>query len=158
MKRILLFSDSHGNRGAVAKIFERIDEFDKIVFAGDGDMDIEDYFYSYPDKIIAVKGNCDFGSVLPEQAEFSIGGINIFVAHGHRYGAKYGCESLLAEAMARGAQAVLYGHTHRPKIDCKYGITLVNAGALSDRNSNLSSFAEIEIIEGNIFAQIVKML
>ncbi len=48
MKRILLFSDSHGNRGAVAKIFERIDEFDKIVFAGDGDMDIEDYFYSYP--------------------------------------------------------------------------------------------------------------
>jgi len=157
MKKVLFFSDSHGNKSAVAKLFERHAEFDKIIFAGYGKADIEDYLYAFPDKVVAVRGNCDIGGSLPEQAVLTVGGVKLLVTHGHRYGAKYGTDALLFEAMKHEAQAVLYGHTHRAKIHCEYGITLVNAGTLSERNGNVQSFVEIEITKGNIFARIVKM-
>lgn len=156
-KRILLFSDSHGNKSAVDKIFKRINNFDKIIFAGDGATDVEEYSYLFPEKFAGVVGNCDIMPIFPEQAVLNVGGAKILVIHGHRHNARYGLDSMLSDALKIDADAVFYGHTHRPKIDYKNGIVFMNGGALSNRQGNLSSYIEIEIASGNIFGKIVKI-
>ena len=42
-----------------------------------------------------------------------------FATHGHYYGVSMGEERLKAEARGRGADIVMYGHTHRAVADCR---------------------------------------
>lgn len=37
-----------------------------------------------------------------------------FITHGHNYGVSLGLEGIYAEALSRGVDIVLFGHTHRP--------------------------------------------
>ena len=42
-----------------------------------------------------------------------------------------GTERLKEEAMLRGIDIVMYGHTHRPEIDMEDQVTVLNPGSLS---------------------------
>ena len=53
------------------------------------------------------------------------------ITHGHRYYIGMGNEMLKKEAVAQGADIVMYGHTHRPEIEIKDDITILNPGSLS---------------------------
>ena len=60
-----------------------------------------------------------------------IGRYHVLLTHGHYYYASMGPEQLFEEAEARGFDIVMYGHIHRPVLEQKGEITVLNPGSLS---------------------------
>ena len=113
---ILVISDSHGRQNKIEEVIARqIKKPDAVIFLGDGFRDI-----TYADvgdvPIYSVRGNCDaglfFGSDVPEERSFTLGGKKFFITHGHRYGVKSTLTPLISHAAGIGADVLLYGHTH----------------------------------------------
>jgi predicted phosphodiesterase len=67
---------------------------------------------------LCVKGNCDLcvSAVYPypEELLICISEYTVIMVHGHLNGVKSGLEKLLVYADKRGANVVLFGHTHTP--------------------------------------------
>ena len=82
-----------------------------------------------PAQIIA--GNNDFFSSLPREREFNIGKYRVWLTHGHNYYVSMGDTLLKEEAILRGVDIVMFGHTHRPVIEIGKTLTAVNPGSLS---------------------------
>ena len=78
-------------------------------------------------------GNCDRYRCDPCQPESlleNIGGVKLFLTHGHRHKVKLSLWPLLRDASRSGAAAVLYGHTH--VADCHQeedGLWVLNPGS-----------------------------
>lgn len=146
MKKILVFSDSHGNSKNIQQVLENINKYDKVIFCGDGISDLNWYRNYYINKIEAVKGNCDnFFAPSPTELDISVEGVNIFITHGHLYGVKSNLDKLSNKATLMGSNLVLYGHTHKQAITEKDGITYLNPGSLGEYSK--PEYAEIEISE-----------
>ena len=116
----LVFSDSHGRGHNIEEVIGRqISAPDAIIFLGDGLRDL-DGCDTGSAELHCVRGNCDtFAPFYDSEEElFILGGVKIFIAHGHRYSVKSGY-SVIAEAAARrGADIVMFGHTHAPLSLC----------------------------------------
>jgi putative phosphoesterase len=123
--KLILISDSHGNKTGIDKIFNTL-EFDYLFFMGDGLADIGNY--SYLDNVYTVCGNCDFFFNEVVDREVEVGGLKIFMTHGHKYGVKLGLSKLVAKAKEVGAQIVFYGHTHIQKVEKIDNIYFINPG------------------------------
>lgn len=110
---LLIISDSHGRRDRVAAAVNKTNP-DTVLFLGDGLADLDAVPEGVP--VRAVRGNCDLfrAADTPESALVEIGGYRLFLTHGHREGVKYGLDAAIATALSKGADALLYGHTHRP--------------------------------------------
>lgn len=148
MKRILVFSDSHGNKENVSELLSEINNYNKVIFLGDGLSDLNWYRNYFINKIDVVKGNGDlFMSTAPTELDFTVEGVNIIATHGHLYGVKGGLEKIENKATLLNSHLVLYGHTHKQKISESNGITFLNPGSLSDYFN--PKYAEIEIEEKN---------
>ena len=112
---VLVFSDSHG-----AKNFMRacIDQFfpDAILHLGDYYGDGKKLREEYPDiSFYQVPGNCDEyrdTEDCPLVRVVILGGVKMFMTHGHLHGVKQTEYSLIRDAQASGADLALYGHTH----------------------------------------------
>ena len=84
-------------------------------------------------RVHQVPGNCDRFRCAPDQPQFlcyDVGGVRMYMTHGHLHGVKSSRGRLIAEARAMGARAVLYGHTH--VADCHQeedGMWVLNPGA-----------------------------
>lgn len=78
-----------------------------------------------------VLGNNDFFSCLPRELMLDIGSYRVWVVHGHNYYVSMGNENIRREAAARGADIVMYGHTHKPAVDREGDVIAVNPGSLS---------------------------
>ena len=110
--KILLFSDSHG-----------------IVHLGDGWRDAEALHRLYPRiPLEQVPGNCDLGRFEERERVVFFGDCRVLLCHGHTLGVKSSLLRASYEARERGAQALLYGHTHIPHIDYHDGLWLVSIG------------------------------
>ncbi len=114
---ILVLSDSHSRREMIEEAVGRqIKKPDAIIFLGDGLRDIISAdIGDIP--IYSVAGNCDAGSVFfdsstPIEQNLLIGEKRIFFTHGHKYGVKSTLSPLLSEGVKRGADIILFGHTH----------------------------------------------
>ncbi len=116
---LLILSDSHGSmrnlREAVGRQLRRPEW---ILFLGDGLRDISDPALEIS-QILAVRGNCDlfWGDSAPADRLLPLGEHLAFLTHGDRYRVKYGLEELKLAAAERGADLVLYGHTHTPALE-----------------------------------------
>ncbi len=131
MKKLVILSDTHGNRKGVDKLASIFAENDYIIHLGDGAGDMREAGRLYPDKLYRCAGNCDFFSPLPEDGILEVERLRIFYCHGHRYGVKRDLNALAQAAKSRGCDIALYGHTHVANI-CKIeGVTLINPGTLS---------------------------
>ncbi len=118
---LLILSDSHGRPDAIAEAVRRTRPAG-ILFAGDGLRDLCRAELDCP--LWAVRGNCDWmsspmiigGSLCdpPEEELLFWEGLSILLCHGHRYGVKSGMTIAAAHAAARGADVLVFGHTHRP--------------------------------------------
>lgn len=131
--KVLVLSDSHSSlrfmRASIQKIMP-----DAVVHLGDyfddGQAMAEEFA---PIPFLLVPGNCDRYRCVDFQQDvriLTVGGVKLFMTHGHRYGVKSGTERLLTAARAAGAGAVLYGHTHMP--DCRRepdGLWVLNPGS-----------------------------
>ena len=113
----LIFSDSHGNPEKMEQAYRRQPlKPDVVFFLGDGLRDLGELSFFSMSKVIAVRGNCDWyslGEDTPTEETVMFGGLKIFATHGHRYQAKCGEDALIYAAQERGADIVLFGHTHR---------------------------------------------
>lgn len=129
--KVLIFSDSHKNFGAMTKAMEREAPVDWIIHAGDVHRDVEDLEIMYPRIPIAyVVGNNDyFVHDVPTDRFFELGGVKIFLTHGHNYGVKYSYAKLLQKATELGADVGVFGHTHKAHCEKIGNVTLFNPGA-----------------------------
>ena len=73
--------------------------------------------------------------------------------HGDACGVKSGTGMLEKRAKEAGADAVLFGHTHRATVTDLSGILAVNPGTLM-RTAQQKSFAILEITPAGIAAQL----
>lgn len=148
MKKILVFSDSHGEMENVSMLLSKINEYDKVIFLGDGLSDLNWYRNYYINKIDVVKGNGDlFLALAPNELDFTVEGVNIFATHGHLYGVKSDLEKLKTKAKLLSSNIVLYGHTHRQRLNEIDGISFLNPGSLCRQYA--PEYAEIVIDEKN---------
>ena len=83
-KKILIFSDTHGDINRCLDIIEKADSVSAIFHAGDYTGDAEDLESIYPNiPIYYVKGNNDYFSKAPSHMLVTIDGVKIFITHGH---------------------------------------------------------------------------
>ena len=112
---LLVLSDSHGRRDNLEKAISLAGKPTAILFLGDGLRDIDSVFSEAP--IYSVRGNCDFfGASLfdePDERILTFGEYNVLMTHGHTHSVKASPEHAMAYAALKGADILLYGHTHQ---------------------------------------------
>ena len=129
--RVLIISDTHGRRANLEEVLEREESLDMLIHLGDVEDD-DDYIEAvvdYPPHIIA--GNNDYFSFLSKEKEIKIGKYKVWITHGHNYYVSMDTKRLRQEAVARGVDIVMFGHTHKPYIDVGGDLMVINPGSLS---------------------------
>ena len=115
--KILVLSDSHAALSFMRMCIEKVAP-DHVIHLGDhyddGQAMAEQFSHI---RFHQVPGNCDryrCDPGLPEVMCYDIGGVRIFMTHGHRHAVKTGDAGLVAAARTMDAAVALYGHTHCP--------------------------------------------
>ncbi len=130
--KIIVISDTHGNINHAIEAIEK-EKPDYCIHLGDMKADCEDLEAIFPrQKFIFVKGNNDFwlrDSSYPDERFFSLEGKNFFVCHGHKYNVKYSLAPLKSKGREKGADIILYGHTHSKHMENDGGVLVMNPGA-----------------------------
>ena len=159
LMKILVMSDAHGDAAAMTKVLDRCDgHVDMCVFLGDG-VDAAEYSLSLFPLLarVIVCGNCDSArltpsSAFPDEALFEADGVNFLCMHGHRHGVKGGISRAAEYAAKKGAQVLLYGHTHRKcdeTVDTPLGaVRAINPGSIGRGGER--TFALVETVGGKI--------
>lgn len=162
---VLILSDTHRSRDRLKKVLELHRDADAIIHLGDGygdfsELDVGDV------PLYRVRGNCDeecdiFGA-LPDECVAEIGGVRIMMIHGHRHGVKFGPAKAASDAVARGADILLYGHTHIPRQvylaagervgvhELKKPLWIFNPGSLGSPREGRPSFGVLTVRDGQI--------
>lgn len=127
-----------------------------LFFCGDGLSDLSALEEAFPRLVIAsVRGNCDGFSLAcdaPSERLVELLGVKILLMHGHTHGVKDGdTQRLYRYAAARGADILMFGHTHLPfeqsdEIDGKR-IYLFNPGSIGKRELFGYSYGVLTIKE-----------
>lgn len=159
VKQILVVSDSHGSADVLKSLCCRYPQITTVLHAGDGSSDVEALMRDNPLlSVFAVRGNCDYdGDFLPDEELFTVDGVKIFLTHGHRFGVKYDYGTIMWEAKNRGADIVVFGHTHRSECEQRDGIWMLNPGSLSRSFLSRGSYAIIEINDGRAFCSLMEV-
>ena len=120
--KCLVFSDSHGEYQYIKKALSLHPDAEVVFFLGDG-LSVIDEIAKGEDKRmwVCVRGNCDFCSIflnndVAVSEEITLMGKKIFLTHGHMYSVKSGLDLISSAAEFRGADIVLFGHTHKPHL------------------------------------------
>lgn len=129
--RVLVVSDTHRHNNNYLKVLERVRPIDMVVHCGDAEGSEFLISESVGCPVEIVSGNNDFFSNLPREREFMIGDYRVWLTHGHNYYVSMSNETLKEEAVARGVDIVMYGHTHKPVVDIESEIIAVNPGSLT---------------------------
>lgn len=162
--KFLVISDIHGRDDLVRRAVLTHSDRDGIIFLGDGANDIDVGALTFGGRLFCgVRGNCDPTYVRAQNYDFdtelllNMGEYNVIMMHGHLHGVKLGEERAVAYAAARGADILLYGHTHVPTESyysegkeiggtvLKKPVWVMNPGALC-----LGSYGLLQIKGGNI--------
>lgn len=129
--KVLIVSDTHRKNENYLKVLEKTAPLDMVVHCGD----IEGSEYLIAESagcpVQMVVGNNDFFSQLPREKEFYIGKYKVWLTHGHHYYVYMNNEIIKEEARMRGADIVMYGHTHKPVVDVGADVIAINPGSLT---------------------------
>lgn len=131
--KILVLSDSHSTLSFMRRCIEAVQP-NAIIHLGDHYDDGEAMKEEFPGiPFYQVPGNCDRYRCPPGIPEIlipRIGGVDLYLTHGHKHSVKSYLGALLRDARKAKAAAVLYGHTHVP--DChreEDGLWVLNPGS-----------------------------
>ena len=130
-RKILIVSDTHGSNALYLALLDKLKPLDMVIHCGDTDGKDQTILMSPECPVYLVQGNNDFFSDAPREQEFMVGRYKVFLSHGHHYYISMGNEIIKQEAVARGCDIVMYGHTHRPVIDMSGPVIAVNPGSLT---------------------------
>ncbi len=162
--KILVISDTHGRRDRIEALLSLHPRADAILFLGDGVRDLPSHIQGEGRLFAGVLGNCDFGGScdLSEELCLNLGAYTVLMTHGHRYSVKSGTERAICRAAARGADLLLYGHTHVPEerylpegtmigdTPLRKPLWIMNPGSLGAPHDGRPSFGVIEMGERGI--------
>jgi len=129
--RVLIVSDTHRDNDNYFKLIEKLKDIDMVVHCGDAEGSEYAISQAAGCDALIVMGNNDFFSDLPREIETEIGGYRVLITHGHTYCVSMGSERIKEEALLRGFDIVMFGHTHKPLIDIDDDVIAVNPGSLS---------------------------
>jgi putative phosphoesterase len=149
--RIGVISDTHGLLRPEA--IAALSGSDRILHAGDvGDPEIIDRLRELA-PVTAVRGNVDRGpwaAALPETELVEVVGVSIYMLHD--------LAQLNLKPEAAGFRVVIYGHSHRPKVEEKNGVLYFNPGSAGPRRFQLPvSLGRLEIEKGKVRGEIVNL-
>lgn len=129
--KILIVSDTHRNHDNLELVLEREKPIDMLIHLGDAEG-CEDYIEAMAEcPVEVVAGNNDFFSDLPGEREIKIGDYKVLLTHGHYYYVNAGIGHIRREAVARGIDIAMFGHTHRPILEEDEDVIILNPGSLS---------------------------
>lgn len=145
MMRIGLISDTHNRlRPEVFGIFEDVE---LILHAGDvGGMDIIVELEAIA-PVHAVMGNTDSPALRPrvrDEVLLELEGHRVAVVHGHMLGSP---TPRLLRSSYPEANVIVYGHTHRQRVDELDGCLIVNPGAAGAARFDLKPSVAILTLE-----------
>jgi putative phosphoesterase len=149
--RVGVISDTHGLLRPEALAF--LQGCDHIVHGGDiGHAGILTSLAALA-PVTAVRGNNDKGAwadAIPLAELFAIAGTWVYALHD--------LALLDVDPAAAGAELVISGHSHKPKIDSREGVLYLNPGSAGPRRFSLPiSVAEVVIERGSLSARIVDL-
>ena len=157
--RVLICSDTHRKHDNYMNVIEKEGPFDFLIHCGDTEGG--EYLISEAAgcKSEIVMGNNDFFSALPRESVFTLGGRKVWVTHGHNYYVSLNTAIIQEEAMLKGANVVMFGHTHKPIIE-EGNVLCINPGSLSyPRQSNRKpSYIILEIDQNDRWNLEIKYL
>ena len=130
---VLVVSDSHGNVENMCRAVELVRPA-LLLHLGDGWRDVPALARRFPElPVEQVPGNCDFRADERAERVVEIGGKRVLLCHGHTFGVKTDLGMPLRAALERGVDAALFGHTHKPLVDIRRGVVLLNPGSIGNR-------------------------
>lgn len=129
--KILIVSDTHRQNENLLDLLDNIYDLDVLIHLGDIEGSETTISMAADCRVEMIAGNNDFFSDLPGEKMITLGQYQVMLTHGHRYYIGMGDEMLKDEARAKGADIVMYGHTHRPKIERTEDLIVLNPGSLS---------------------------
>lgn len=139
--RVLIVSDIHGNFECMKKVIQNDSSFDKLLILGDilsgprrSGCDYEQlalFLNLFKDKILAVRGNCDYDVSLLEfpvdklYMLVPIDGMKVVMTHGHHYFKSHPPEGVDFDVF-------LSGHSHVPSMEPIGEKLYLNPGSISN--------------------------
>ncbi|WP_227353383.1 metallophosphoesterase [Haladaptatus salinisoli] len=147
---ITIVSDTHGttDHELAGRTMEAVRDADLVVHAGDFTTEaVLDAFEAESARLLAVHGNNATPAVrerLPEVRTFEENGVRFALAH-RRDGGSTGLEMFGRE---RGADAVVFGHSHRHLARRAGEVMLLNPGSYARPRGNLPTHIELEPQDG----------
>lgn len=148
--KLLVLSDSHSALSFM-RLCIRTLQPDVVIHLGDHYEDGAVMAEEFPQaRFYQVPGNCDRYrdcGLAAETLVERIGGVKLFMTHGHLHRVKTGFGALIRDARSTEAQAVLFGHTHSAYCQLEDGVWVVNPGCCGSFGG---SAAVIELRDGAI--------
>ena len=150
--KILIVSDTHRNEDNLIEVLEKEKNLDLLIHCGDVEGAEDEIEHYAGCKTVFVAGNNDFFSRLPREMELQVEGMKVWVTHGHNYYVNTNPEYIRKEARIRNMDIVLYGHTHRPIIEKKEDLIVINPGSLTypRQEGRRPSYAVLELVEREV--------
>ena len=130
--KILIVSDTHRYHDNYLRVLERVAPVDMVIHCGDIEGGEYIIAQSAGCPVQMVQGNNDFFSDLPIEKEFQVGRYKVWLTHGHTYGVSVGNNLIKAEAIDKGVDIVMFGHSHKPVVDIDDEI--INIADIEDIN------------------------
>lgn len=131
--KILIVSDTHRKDDNLKRVIQEQLPLDMLIHLGDaeGSEVLIEEWVNKECRLAMVLGNNDFFSSLERELELELGPHRILLTHGHYYNVSLGVEGLYQEAVDRNCDIAMYGHTHRPFLEKRGEVTILNPGSLS---------------------------
>lgn len=143
MIRLALVSDSHGRGNTLKAAAGGMEGCEGLCHLGDLVPDGQRMSQMLGLPLYGVRGNCDGWENAPEEMVLNVAGHKLLLCHGHRYGVKESLTRLYLRGQEAGADIVLYGHTHQPRVDRNGPMMLINPGALMNGRWAVLEFREM---------------
>lgn len=161
---ILVFSDLHGLTYNFTDVLDRQKgKADWVFFLGDGlnALSAVQPMYRRDFQFLSVSGNCDafyLDPDKPDPTDFKdLCGFRFMLTHGHEYYVKQSTGALIEIAKKRGADVLLYGHTHVPENryipadgENDKPLYVMNPGSISKPEDGHPTYGVIDIVKGQI--------
>lgn len=154
--RILIVSDTHGRHKKFELAVEASGKIDALFHLGDFQVEEEYFAHICKCPMFMVAGNNDFWSRQPYEREVEFAGKKIFMTHGHGHQVHAGVNKIVEEGKKKGADIVMFGHTHVPCAEEYEGILLLNPGSLTypRQQNHKASYMILEITDKSMEVEI----
>ena len=149
--KIVVLSDSHGQREPLKYIRDTYSDADLIIHCGDICLPKE-----FAEGFIQVAGNCDDPTRYPMAELIELEGHRILITHGHAFfsGRNVNYDALARFARRNECDVLFFGHSHIYCDKVHEGVHLLNPGSISfNRDMTSPSYMVVTITEKEVSAE-----